>query len=208
MRVVGVTGTIGAGKSTVLRWLEALGARTVDADGVVHRLYESDAGLQERLRLRFGPQVVADGRVDRTALSRALSAAGALPDLEAIVHPAVARARDALLAAARAEGVPVFVYEAIRLVESGTSAGCDELWIVTVPEAVQLARLAARGASEDEARRRLAWQGTPAAWTAAFQEESARLGRPRPVIVVDNGGTAEQGRAQVARLWSGILAAA
>ena len=54
MRVVGVTGTIGAGKSTVLRWLEAHGACTVDADTVVHRLYESDGDLQERLRQRFG----------------------------------------------------------------------------------------------------------------------------------------------------------
>jgi dephospho-CoA kinase len=207
MRVVGVTGTIGAGKSTVLRWLEALGARTVDADTVVHRLYESDGDLQERLRQRFGPPVVAGGRVDRPALSRALSTPDALSDLEKIVHPAVGRARDALLAAARAAGAPAFVYEAIRLVESGSSAVCDELWIVTVPEAVQLARLAGRGVSEAEARRRLAWQGTPATWTAAFQDESLRLGRPRPVLIVDNGGAAEQGQAQVRRLWSGIPAA-
>jgi dephospho-CoA kinase len=208
MRVIGVTGTIGAGKSTVLRWLEALGARAADADAVVHRLYEADGGLQERLRRRFGPEVVAGGRVDRPALSRALSAPGALADLEAIVHPAVGRERDALLQAARAAGAPAFAYEAIRLVESGTSAVCDELWIVTVPESVQLARLAARGVSEAEARRRLAWQGTAATWTAAFQEESARLGRPRPVLVVDNGGTAGEGQAQVRRLWLGVLAEA
>src|SRR5262245_20170456 len=206
MRVVGVTGTIGAGKSTVLRWLEALGARTVDADGLVHRLYESDGDLQQRLRERFGPPVVAGGRVDRPALSRALSAPGALADLEAIVHPAVGRVREALLAAARAEGAPAFVYEAIRLVESGSSAVCDELWIVTAPEAVQLARLAARGVGEAEARRRLAWQGSVASWTAAFQEESLRLERPRPVLVVDNGGTPGQGRAQVTRLWRGAAA--
>ena len=203
MRVVGVTGTIGAGKSTVLRWLEAHGACAVDADTVVSPPLQSDGDLQERLRQRFGPQVVAGGRVDRPALSRALASPGR-PRRPGGHRPPGRRPGAGRPPRSRAAGAPAFVYEAIRLVESGASAVCDELWIVTVPEAVQLARLAGRGVSEAEARRRLAWQGTPAAWTAAFQDESLRLGRPRPVLVVDNGGTAEQGRAQVERLWSGI----
>ena len=77
---------------------------------------------------------------------------------------------------------------------------------MVVPPAVQLARLAARGLDEAEVRRRLAWQGSAASWTEAFLEQSARLGRPRPVIVLDNGGTAEQRQAQVERLWSGTRA--
>jgi dephospho-CoA kinase len=206
MRVIGVTGTIGAGKSTVLSWLAARGAYAVDADALVHRLYETDAALQERLRERFGPGVIAGGRVDRAALGRALSAPGALADLEALVHPAVHRERDALLEDARRRGTPAFAYEAIRLIESGSSAECDELWIVIAPEAVQLARLAARGMGEAEARRRLAWQGSVASWVAAFGAESVRLGRPRPVVVFDNGGTPAQGEAEVDRLWAGVLA--
>ena len=68
MRVVGVTGTIGSGKSAVLGLLAARGARTVDADALVHQLYESDADLQRRLSERFGPDVLSAGRVDRAAL--------------------------------------------------------------------------------------------------------------------------------------------
>ena len=99
-------------------------------------------------------------------------------------------ARDALIEDAARQGQAVFALEAIKLVESGASDRCDELWIVVVPPAVQLARLAARGLDEAEVRRRLAWQGSLASWTEAFLEQSARLGRPRPVIVLDNGGTA------------------
>jgi dephospho-CoA kinase len=204
MRIIGITGTIGAGKSAVLRWLAACGARPVDADALVYRLYETDTALQRALQARFGAAVVAGGRVDRAALGRVFREPGALAALEEIVHPAVQRARDALIAQARREGAPAFAYEAIRLVESGSSAGCDELWIVVAGEAVQVARLAARGMDEAEARRRLAVQGSPSAWTAAFLAESARLGRPRPVVVLDNSGTEEQGQAQVRRLWSGI----
>jgi dephospho-CoA kinase len=205
MRLVGVTGTIGSGKSAVLSLLAARGARTVDADALVHRLYDSDADLQRRLSERFGPDVLAAGRVDRAALRRALSTPEALAGLEAIVHPAVQGARDALIDEAARQGQAVFALEAIKLVESGASDRCDELWIVVVPPAVQLARLAARGLDEAEVRRRLAWQGSPASWTEAFLEQSARLGRPRPVALLDNGGTPAQTEAQVARLWPGIL---
>lgn len=208
MRVIGLTGTIGAGKSTMLGWLRELGARTLDADALVSRLYESDQALQRELQARFGARVVANGRVDRAALGEIVFAGPddrtALADLEAIVHPAVHRLEDAAIAAAREAGAPACVVEAIKLVESGGSSRCDELWIVTAAEGVQLARLAARGLSEAEARRRLAAQGTVASWTAAFQAESARLGRSRPVIVLDNSGDEAQGKAQVERLWPGL----
>jgi dephospho-CoA kinase len=208
MRVIGLTGPIGAGKSTVLGWLRELGARTIDADALVHRLYETDAGLQRQLQGRFGPAVVVEGRVDRAALGRAVFSnpddKAALADLEALVHPAVLRAGDEEIARARAEGTAVYAVEAIKLVESGGSSRCDELWIVTAAAETQLARLVARGVSKAEARRRLVAQGTVASWTAAFQAESARLGRPRPMIVLDNRGDEAQGRAQVSRLWHGF----
>jgi dephospho-CoA kinase len=207
MRIIGVTGTIGAGKSTVLRWLAELGAYGVDADALVHRLYASDRTLQAQLRERFGASVVSAAGVDRQALSRAVFGnPEALAALEGLVHPAVHRAEDEEIARARAAGAPAYAMEAIRLVESGGSSRCDELWIVVAAEAVQLARLAARGVSEDEARRRLAVQGSVASWTSTFQAESARLGRPRPILVVDNSGSEAAGRAQVERLWRGLVA--
>jgi dephospho-CoA kinase len=206
MRVVGVTGTIGSGKSAVLGWLAARGARTVDADALVHQLYETDPAVQNLLSGRFGPDVLSAGKVDRAALRRSLSTPEALADLEAIVHPAVQRARDALIEEAARQGEAVFALEAIKLVESGASDRCDELWIVVVPPAVQLARLAARGLDEAEVRQRLAWQGDVASWTEAFLEQSARLARSRPVMILDNGGTPAQTEAQVTRLWEGIIA--
>lgn len=196
---------MGAGKTTVARWLAELGALTIDADALVHRLYESDAALQEALRHRFGGGVVAGGTVDRPALSRAVfGRPEALADLEALVHPAVRTLRDTLLAGAEAAGRAVCAVEAIKLVESGGSARCDELWVVAAAEQVQLARLAGRRVAEAEARRRMAAQGSIASWTAAFHAESRALGRPRPMVILDNSGPEEQGRAQVRRLWSGL----
>ena len=205
VRIVGLTGTMGAGKSTVLRWLADLGAYTVDADALVHRLYATDRTLQAQLRERFGDRVASGSGVDRQALSRAVFGnPEALAALEGLVHPAVHRAEDEELARARAAGAPVCVIEAIRLVESGGSSRCDELWIVVADEAAQLARLAARGVSEEEARRRLAVQGNVASWTSAFEAESARLGRSRPVRIIDNSSSEAATRSQVERLWRGL----
>lgn len=207
MRVLGITGTIGAGKSTVASWLAQRGATTVDADALTHRLYASDTSLLARLRDRFGDGIFRDGKLHRPSLGKLVFDPGdprALKDLEALVHPAVARLRDAELAAARAGGAAVCVLEAIKLIESGGSARCDELWIVFAAEAAQLARLTGRGLAEAEARRRLAAQATPAWWIERFTAESARLGRPRPVIVFDNSGSLDEGQALVARLWNGI----
>jgi dephospho-CoA kinase len=208
MRTIGVTGTIGAGKSTVSRWLAERGAAAIDADALVHHLYESDADLLERWRARFGDAIFREGALHRPSLGALVfgaNAAAALADLEAIVHPAVARLRDGEIEAARAAGAPVCVLEAIKLVESGGSARCDELWIVVAAEAVQIERLARRGLAPADARRRLAAQATPAQWIETFLAESARLGRPRPVIVFDNSGSVEDGQAAVARLWPGLL---
>jgi len=205
VRVIGLTGTIGSGKSTVLRWLADLGAHAVDADILVRRLYDTDQELQGRLRQRFGAGVVASGRVDRTVLSRAVFGdPQTLADLEALVHPAVHRAEEEEITRARRAGAPACAIEAIRLVESGGSARCDKLWSVVADESVQLARLAARGVNAEEARRRLAVQGSVQSWTAAFTAESTRSGRPRPILVVDNSGDMTAGRAQVRRLWRGL----
>ena len=208
MRIVGLTGRIGTGKSTVARWLTAYGAVAIDADALVAELYESDTALHAQLRQRFGDRVVREGRVDKQVLRGVFSDPGALADLERIVHPAVHRLREERLAAARTAGAPVAVIEAIRLVESGGSATCDELWIVVAGESVQIERLVRRGLDEAEARRRLASQGTPAGWIDQFVVESARLGRTRPVVIFDNSGSEAAGRAQADRLWRGLTAGA
>ena len=208
MRIVGLTGRIGTGKSTVARWLGEDGAVVIDSDALVAELYARDRALQARLAERFGAHVVRDGQVDRPALRGALAGPAEVAALEAIVHPAVRALRDERLIGARAAGAGAVVVEAIKLVESGGSAICDELWIVVVEERVQLARLAQRGMFEAEARARMQWQGTPASWTEAFLAESGRLGRPRSVLIVDNSASEEEGRAQVRRLWRGVAPSA
>jgi dephospho-CoA kinase len=204
MRIVGLTGRIGTGKSTVARWLAEHGAVTLDSDVLVAELYERDAPLRARLAARFGPQVIRGKGVDRAALRASLTDKAAIVALEEIVHPEVQALRDRKLIAARRAGASAAVVEAIKLVESGGSKVCDELWIVVAEERVQLERLARRGVSDAEARRRMEWQGSPASWTDAFLAESARLGRARPVIVFDNSGSEVDGRAQVSRLWRGV----
>ena len=207
-RIVGLTGPIGAGKSTIARLLAGYGAHVVDADVLVRDLYETDRDLQAAIADRFGTDVVAGGRVDRRALAQVVFAdRAALADLEALVHPRVFRLEAKAMAAARAARAPACVLEAIRIVESGGSARCDELWIVVATERVQLARLAARGVDETEARRRLATQGTIASWSDAFFAESGRLGRFRPILVLDNNGPMEQVAAEVQRLWAGVIGA-
>lgn len=206
MRVIGITGRIGTGKSTVGRWLAELGAVAIDSDALVRELYLSDTALHTQLQVRFGSHVVSHGAIDRAALSRQVfDNPRSLADLEAIVHPAVRRLRDERLAAARAAGRAAAVVEAIKLVESGGSAECDELWIVVADEAIQLRRLATRGVDTTEARRRLASQGTIASWSELFLTESLRLGRYRPIVIFDNSGSEEAGWAQARRLWYGLL---
>ena len=183
-----------------------MGLTAIDADALVAELYETDAALQEQLRQRFGDEVVRASRVDKDALRGKVKGPGALESLESVVHPAVHRLRDLRIAAAREAGASGCAVEAIKLVESGGSAICDELWIVVAGERVQLDRLARRGVDEAEARRRMEWQGTPAIWTGLFVAESTRLGRPRPVVIVDNSGDEAVGRAQVERLWRGVPA--
>ena len=188
-------------------WLAGHGAHVVDADKLTHRLYTLDQHLKLELAHRFGDDVIQGDHVDRPTLAaRVRNNPKALADLEAIVHPAVHRLEDHEIAIARTAGVPACVIEAIRIVESGGSSRCDELWIVIAQEQVQLARLRDRGVSEEDARRWIGLQGTVASWTAGFAAESARLGRARPVIVLDNSSDAAQGRALVDRLWSGVPA--
>jgi dephospho-CoA kinase len=142
MIVLGLTGSIGMGKSTVAKMFAEEGVPVFDADAAVHRLQGPEGALVERIEAQF-PGTTGPGGVDRGALAeRVLGEPEALRRLEALVHPAVARERKAFLAAnARAA---VVVLDIPLLFEAGGSAQVDRIAVVSAPPGVQRERVLAR----------------------------------------------------------------
>lgn len=160
-RIIGITGPIGCGKSTVLGWLAVLdGVTAIDADETAREVLAPGTLEVEAVYVRFGSTLRRrDGTLDRGALGRIVFAdAAALRELEAIVHPAVRGRILAAITAADARGDRAVVIEAIKLVEGGLADLCDEVWLVTCDQATQLERLVGRGVTIDDARARMAIQ--------------------------------------------------
>ena len=158
MIVIGITGPTGAGKTTALNQLEALGGCVLDADAVYHQLLEEDGGLRHALEGRFGPLTGADGSFDRKKLGGVVfHDRAAMADLNAIVTPYIDRALKTRLAAAEQEGRPAAAIDAIRLIENGLADLCDATLAVTAPAEVRVGRIMAReGIPEAYARARVA----------------------------------------------------
>jgi dephospho-CoA kinase len=195
---IGITGPIGCGKSTVAGWLAARGAVAIDADAEARVVVGPGEPALALVLARFGAVVRAsDGSLDRAALGRIVFAdPGALRDLEAIVHPAVRQRILAAIAVADEAGAPAVVIEAIKLVEGGLAAFCDEVWLVTCTADEQRARLAGRGVGPDDAARRIAAQG----------QIVARLA-PAATRIIDGGGDRSAAGARVADAYAAAMAA-
>lgn len=157
MKLIGITGPTGAGKTTALRALEDLGAHIIDADGVYHRLLAESGALKGALTGRFGREILdGAGQVDRKALGSAVFGdPAALEDLNAITHRFILEDIRRQRAEARTRGCPAVAVDAIALIESGLGAECDVVVAVLAPLEVRIRRIMAReGISEDYARRR------------------------------------------------------
>jgi dephospho-CoA kinase len=142
MLILGLTGSIGMGKSTTAAFFRAEGIRVHDADAAVHALYR---GAGAPLIEAAFPGTVTDGVVDRTRLgAQVLGNAAALAKLEAIVHPLVADIRNAFLSEARAAAAHVVVLDVPLLFETNGQRSVDFVVLVSAAEAVQKARVCAR----------------------------------------------------------------
>lgn len=187
--VLGLTGNIACGKSTVLAMLADLGATTIDADQVYHELIVPDAPLWQVLRDAFGETILGPDRtIDRRALGAIVfSDPAALAKLDALTHPAV---ETALRERVRAASTPVVVVDAVKLIESGFANACDRVWLVICDPAWQLERLQQRNhLSQDEAARRIAAQ-------PPLEPKLVRAD-----TVIDNSGDIAATRRQVEAAW-------
>ncbi len=142
MFVLGLTGSIGMGKSTTARFFAEAGVPVYDADATVHRLYESEAAAA--IEAAF-PATTAHGKVDRNKLAaRVVGDQAALRRLEAIVHPLVRQAEARFLAEAEKQGAPVVVLDIPLLLETGGEERVDAIVTVSAPPEVQRARVLER----------------------------------------------------------------
>jgi dephospho-CoA kinase len=157
VKVIGLTGNMGCGKSTVAGMLRELGVAAIDADRIAREVRQNDGEARAAITRRFGT-------IDSRELARIVFAdPAALRDLEAIVHPRVRDAVRARLAELAAAGAPAASVEAIKLLESPLHDACDQVWVVTCDEADAISRIAAsRSMDENAARARLANQSPQA----------------------------------------------
>ena len=201
--LIGLTGNIACGKSSVLGLLQQRGAAVIDADRVTHELQQPGQPVYHQIVEAFGPDILLEpgGAIDRRRLGAIVfSDPAQLRRLEQIVHPAVRATLKTWLEQQAREAQPgrprVAVIDAIKLLESGWKPLCNAIWVVVCRPDQQEARLiSTRGMSPEEARTRIAAQPP--------QEQKVA----QADLVIDNSGTLEQTAAQVDTAWRGIEAA-
>ncbi len=195
MIVIGLTGSIGMGKTTTAGLFAEEGARVHGADAAVHALYAEGGGAVAPIAALF-PEAVSGGAVDREALARRITGdPDALARLEAVVHPLVGQARDDFIAQARREQAPVVVLDVPLLFEAGQAEGVDAVVVASAPPDVQRDRVLARpGMTSDKLDALLARQLPDAAK------------RARADFVVDTSRGLEPARQQVRQILRTVLA--
>lgn len=191
MKIIGLTGGIGSGKSTVAGFLAGLGAAVINVDKVGHEVLEGDGEARRQVIDTFGKNIVTpDGRVDRKRLGDIVFGdTGALSRLNCIMHPRIGETVKAQLEQYRQQGVDIAVIEAPLLIEAGWATKVDEVLVTTAPEAIILKRLEAAGLSHTEAMARIRSQ----------LPDRERV--KHADVVIDTDCSLDELKVKVAKLW-------
>jgi dephospho-CoA kinase len=194
--MIGLTGNIGSGKSTVARLFGARGVPVIDADALTRELQQPGQPAHAEIAATWPDAIGPDGRLDRRRLADIVFGG---PDptarkrLEAIMHPRIQTLSRARADAFAAAGHPLIIYEASLLIESGRDRELDGLIVVTASPATRMARVVARdGVREEDVRARMRAQ--------LPQEEKVRVA----THVIDNDGDLSATEAQVDRILAGL----
>ena len=191
---IGLTGSIGMGKSTVLAMFADFGAAVWDADDAVHRLYAQGGAGAKAVGAMF-PDAIVDGAVDRRALAGlVLGDAEALAALEEMIHPLVAADREGFMNAAAASGADIAVFDIPLLFENGSEQFFDATVVASAPEEVQRARVLARPGMTEEKYEAI----------VKLQMPDAEK-RQRADYIINTGLTLEETRAEVDAVYAAIL---
>lgn len=196
-RIIGLTGGIASGKSTVARMLREMGAEVIDADAIAREVVAPGQPALDEIVQAFGRGVLSpDGTLDRKALGALVFRdAPSRRRLNAITHPRIAAETARRIADASARGLPLVIYEVTLLVENQLHHGMDGVIVVSLSPEQQVARAVARDAmGEDAARARLAAQATLADRLAVAD------------YVIDNAGSLDDTRRQVEAAWRDLSA--
>jgi dephospho-CoA kinase len=196
MLLVGLTGNIGSGKSTVAQMLSERGATIIDADVLARRAVELGTAAFDKIVARWGSDVLApDGHLDRSALRRVVfTDHEQLEELNQIVHPEVERLRARLVEQARVRGDRIVICDIPLLFERHMTDRFDRIILVDAHRAIRLERLVKdRGLRETEAMDMIAAQ------------MPAELKRARADFVIDNDGTLTQLERRVQDVWAELM---
>jgi dephospho-CoA kinase len=191
-RVIGLTGGIGSGKSTVSQFLAELGAVVLDADKIGHELYQPDTATWRELVKTFGSGILAaDNTIDRKKLGAIVFGnAAELKKLNAIIHPQITKLLKKRIADYRRKGAKLIVLDAPVLFEANAKSLVEEVWVVVSDETNVITRAAARsGLKEEQIKARIRSQ--------LSNEERIK----RAQVVIHNDGTKEDLQKKVKELW-------
>jgi len=197
MRVIGLTGGIGTGKSTVSQFLSELGAVIIDADAVGHEALMPDSSIHDKVVAAFGQEILAsDGTIDRKKLARIVfDSPDNLTKLNNIVHPWMYETMKAKIEGYRKDGVKVVVLDAAILIEANWVLLVDEVWATVASQDTVIARLKKRGEGLSEAD----------AFARIRNQMPTEERVKHAAVVIDTDCSLDEVRVKVAKLWQEVL---